>query len=255
MLEFAECIADTMIMVFFDLAQFDSYREDNRREVKKASGGLPSSMWDTYSAFANTSGGIIILGVKENSDGTWETSGLKDERTLLKSFWDIINNQNKVSENLLTDNDIQTYEKDGDVILAINVPKATREQKPIYINGDMFKGTYRRNHEGDFKCSPSAVKAMLRDEPEATSDMKILEEFTLKDLNPINTIRISLAEETTYEELDTLIAALRKSEFVTPEISTISPALATSVSTFLICQLFRPSLDIKLTATSPKEIF
>lgn len=170
-------------MEFFDLAQFDSYREDNRREVKKASGGLPSSMWDTYSAFANTSGGIIILGVKENSDGTWETSGLKDERTLLKSFWDTINNQNKVSENILTDNDIQTYEKDGDVILAINVPKATREQKPIYINGDMFKGTYRRNHEGDFKCSPSAVKAMLRDEPEATSDMKILEEFTLKDLN------------------------------------------------------------------------
>ena len=53
----------------FDLSQFDKYREDNRREVKKANGGLPISLWDTYSAFANCYGGVIILGVAENNDG------------------------------------------------------------------------------------------------------------------------------------------------------------------------------------------
>ena len=37
----------------FDIAQFDEYREDNRRELKKANGGLPNSLWDTYSALAN----------------------------------------------------------------------------------------------------------------------------------------------------------------------------------------------------------
>ncbi len=37
----------------FDLSNFDSYKEDNRREVKKAEGGLPNSLWDTYSAFVN----------------------------------------------------------------------------------------------------------------------------------------------------------------------------------------------------------
>ncbi len=31
----------------FSLAKFDEYREDNRREVKKANGGLPNSLWDT----------------------------------------------------------------------------------------------------------------------------------------------------------------------------------------------------------------
>lgn len=28
----------------FDLSKFDSYKEDNRREVKKAEGGLPNSL-------------------------------------------------------------------------------------------------------------------------------------------------------------------------------------------------------------------
>ncbi len=172
----------------FNMSQFDSYREDNRREVKKAKGGLPVSLWETYSAFANCYGGVIILGVKENKDGSWYMTGLENAAKLRKDFWDTINNKNKVSMNLLTDRDVEIYEENNNLIMIIHVPKAKREQKPVYINGDIFNGTFRRNWEGDYHCDRSEVLAMLRDQPEETADMKILQDMSLKVLN-FETIR------------------------------------------------------------------
>ena len=69
----------------FDIRKFDEYREDNRREVKKAKGDLPHSLWETYSSMANTYGGVIILGVAENPDGSFYTTGLQNAAKLKKT--------------------------------------------------------------------------------------------------------------------------------------------------------------------------
>ena len=166
----------------FDLHDFDSYKEDNRREVKKADGGLPVSLWDTYSAMANTYGGVIICGVGERKDGSWYTTGMKDVSKLKRNFWNQANDRKKVSINLLKEADVQEYEINGDVILVIYVPAADREIKPVYINDDMFRGTFKRNDQGDYHCTESEVKAMLRDEPRKTIDAKVLLDHEIQDL-------------------------------------------------------------------------
>ena len=145
----------------FDLSLFTEYREGNRLEVKKANGGLPNSLWKTYSSFSNCNGGAIILGVKEREDGSWSTTHLQNRNKLLKDFWDTINNRKKVSVNLLNEDSVQTYEIDGDVIIVIYVAKADRAYRPVYINDDLFGGTFRRNHEGDYHCSEMEVRGML----------------------------------------------------------------------------------------------
>lgn len=36
-----------------DLTRLEQYKENNRLEVKKATGGLPGSIWETCSSFAD----------------------------------------------------------------------------------------------------------------------------------------------------------------------------------------------------------
>lgn len=177
----------------FDIRLFDTYKEDNRREVKNAKGGLPVSLWETYSAMANTYGGVILCGVKENEDGSWQPSGLKDASKLAKEFWNLINDPNKASVNLLSEErDLEIFEVSGGVILAIHVPAADRNQKPVYINGDMYKGTYKRTNEGDYHCTRDEVLAMLRDQSSKTMDMKVLDDLPLDvlDKETVNSYRI-----------------------------------------------------------------
>ena len=144
-----------------DLGHLEKYRENNRIEAKKAIGGLPISLWETYSAFANTLGGIILLGVEELEDRSLRAVDLPDPEWLVKDFWEIINDPRKVSVNILSEEDVKIREVDGKHIISITVPKASTSDKPVYINGSPFTGTYKRSGDGDYRCSIREIQAMI----------------------------------------------------------------------------------------------
>ena len=165
-----------------DLNHLEQYRENNRIEAKKALGGLPHSIWETYSAFANTLGGLILLGVEEHKDKTLHTVDLPDPERLVKEFWDLVNNPNKASVNILSSKDVTIEHVNGDHIIVIHVPRADRTYKPVYVEGNPLN-TYRRNGEGDYKCTSEELHAMFRDASIKTQDMLILQEMDMGVFN------------------------------------------------------------------------
>ncbi len=128
----------------------------------------------------DTQGGIIFLGVED--DGS--ISGITDPAKQKKSFWDTLNNRGKVSLNLLTSNDIKEFSLHGHTLLAIHIPQAARDQKPIFIGTNPLTGSYRRNYEGDYKCTENEVRRMLSDHSDQPADRRILDNFDLNDLDP-----------------------------------------------------------------------
>lgn len=152
-------------------------------EYKSAKGGLPRDLWETYSAFANTAGGTLYLGIKETDDGP-VTSGITDVDKLRRDFWVTVNNRQKVSTNILQERHVSVETYQGDDILVIEVPRASRSERPVYIGVDPFQGTYRRNHEGDFRCNEAEVKSMFADRlDQEPPDSHILEHFNFDDLD------------------------------------------------------------------------
>lgn len=158
------------------------WEESDDLEFKSARGGLPKSLWETYASMANTHGGVILLGVEDDGSVT----GVKDLVNIKKNFWDTINNRGKVSINLLNNNDVQEISHPKGFLLAIRVPRATRYQGPVFIGQNPLTGTYRRNSEGDYRCTEQEVGRMLADRAEESIDSRILEHFTIKDLDPLS---------------------------------------------------------------------
>lgn len=107
--------------------------ESDDLEFKSASGGFPGTFWDTYSAFANSEGGMIVLGVAEKK-GKFYIDGLSEEQIqkYQKDFWNNVNNKSTISHNLLTSNDVEVAEYKGNKLIIFHIPRANREQRPVY---------------------------------------------------------------------------------------------------------------------------
>ena len=153
-------------------------------EFKSARGGFPGSFWETYSAFANTNGGTIILGVQEK-DGKFLFDGLSEETALKykKNFWDNAHNRGKVSVCLPHEQDVEVKEIDGAYLLVCHIPRAEYNMRPVYLTTNPIGNTYRRNHEGDYQCTDAEVRRMFADAEHEShpQDAIIRKGFTLEN--------------------------------------------------------------------------
>lgn len=168
------------------------YGENISLECKKAEPTLPNSVWETYSSFANTEGGIILVGVEEHLrepdfDKRFSFVSINNPDQRIKDFWNTINSD-KVSANILVDADVGKCIVNGATILWIHVPQADYRQRPVFLNGNPLKGSFKRNHEGDYHCTEDEVKSMLRDASDSGNDGGLLVGYTEDDID-MNSLR------------------------------------------------------------------
>ncbi|MDZ4349853.1 MAG: putative DNA binding domain-containing protein [Xanthomonadaceae bacterium] len=165
-----------------------SLAEDAELECKAAQGRdgrgeLPEDVWKTYSAMANTDGGVILLGVREKPNRQFEVVGIADIEQVRKALWDNLHNRKQISSNLLTEQQVEPILVDGLQILKVVVPRASRQVKPVHLGRNPFGGTYLRRYEGDYLADDEAVRRMLAERVEDSRDDRVLRDFGLDDLD------------------------------------------------------------------------
>ena len=115
--------------------------------------------------------------MEEYRDKTLHTVDLPDPEKLVKEFWDMVNNPQKASVNILSERHVRIEEVNGNRIVVIEVPRAMRYYKPVYVDGNPVSGTYRRSGEGDYHCTEEELRAMYRDADMKTQDMLVLDDM------------------------------------------------------------------------------
>lgn len=151
-------------------------------EFKKASGGLPKNLWETVSAFANTSGGWIILGIDE-SQQPMAIEGVPRAPDLLQTFYNQSRNRQKISTETCGAQDAAVEPLAGKEIIVIRIRAAPRKDRPVFINGNPYTGTFVRRHSGDYLCTKAEVDRMMREASDVVADSQVLEHFSWEDID------------------------------------------------------------------------
>jgi ATP-dependent DNA helicase RecG len=145
--------------------------EWNDVEFKESTREVSKDAYTTVSAFSNTAGGWLIFGVRYNS-GVHETIGVIDVDKVQNDFLSALRSGDKLSRMISVKEDVI---KDGDAtLLVFHIPEARRQEKPIYLNGDI-RLSYIRRGGGDEKCRKEEIERFLRDASDHRYDCEPVE--------------------------------------------------------------------------------
>lgn len=136
-------------------------------EVKKARGGFPKNLRDTLSAFSNTLGGVVILGLDETD--RFAATGLSDPSKMASDLAGMCSDEMEPALRPY----IQIHAFEGVQLVVAEVPELPREQKPCFYKGaGITKGAYIRVHDGDRQLSSYEVQMMLSSRGQPMSDVE-----------------------------------------------------------------------------------
>lgn len=152
--------------------------EPERIEAKRASGGLPSSARETLSAFSNTEGGTLVLGLDE-SDG-FAVVELLDPTALRDALVQMSRDDLTPSLQIAT----EIVEIEGRMVVIASVPPATPDQKPVYVTSKgVSTGSYLRTGDGDRRMTEAEIGLLYAGRAQPQHDREPVPGTSLDDVD------------------------------------------------------------------------
>lgn len=152
--------------------------DTQRWEVKEAVNQLPKSLYKTLSSFANTSGGLIILGLSEKNgfrpapgfDAGKACSQLSEAGDRLTPILRL---------------EIEKIPFEDRLLVVAKVPDIPKNQRPCYITArGRYEGSFIRTGDGDRHLSPYEIDRLTEESRQPQYDLEPVERASISDLNP-----------------------------------------------------------------------
>ena len=212
-------------------------------EVKSASGGCPTSVRETLSAFANTNGGTIILGL---DDTTFRSTGI-DAPAIRDALAGMA--ANDMTPPVRGEITIERIDA-GAKVVVMEVPTSDPDEKPCYVTTrGKYGGSFIRLDEGDRRLTNYEVDRLTEQRTQPVHDREIITTATIDDLSPaaIEALvdRVQSRQPRAFEGLDPH-DVLRRLNVVAESNDVLHPTLAGLLTFGRYPQQFFPQLGMSV---------
>jgi ATP-dependent DNA helicase RecG len=183
-------------------------------EVKNSRGGLPKSLRETLSAFSNTSGGVVILGLDEGRG--FAPAGLPNPAKLAADLGSMCSSEMEPAIRPL----IRIHQFEGEQVVVAEIPELDPAQRPcFYLGAGMTKGSFVRVSDGDRHLSAYEVQIMLSSRGQPRDDEQAVPGIGIGDLAQASIdaliARLRTSRPYAFQDLDRL-AILRRAKVLVP---------------------------------------
>ena len=157
--------------------------DDASYEAKRSEKELPKNIWDTVSAFANTRGGIILLGIDEEN-GFSTVDGFDQNKICAQFCAGMEEGSSAAKVQPIPVYSIDRLEIDETPVLVISIEELGPDQKPCYVTSKgISKGSFKRIDDGDLHLTLNEIYSLQHALVTTDSDRQPVKEARTTDLN------------------------------------------------------------------------
>ncbi|WP_434452080.1 ATP-binding protein [Lentzea sp. E54] len=220
-------------------------------EVKSAAGGLPKSAAESLSAFANTNGGMLVLGLDETAGfrpvRLADPAKSRDDLAALAS--DCLHPPLRIA--------VDVVEFEGLSIVVAEVDPLPSDHRPCYVESKgIATGSYVRVGDGDRRMTQAEIGLAIANRGQPRYDLEAVPDAVIGDLDRVSfgrTIERVRQTSRAFRDMDEVTALERLRVLVRAENGTLVPSIGGLLTFGSYPQQHFPQLTVSVVVYSGNE--